>query len=124
MITINLGYCCISVLHKELQCGRSSTKTYLEKHTEEYCHNYLYEKAQANLNDLMELLKLNHEQKIQAFRIPEQILPQLDLEYYTVADLETELKAVGKVANDRKIQISTHPSQYFVLNSKPYCIRQ
>lgn len=105
------------MLHKELQCSRASTKTYLDKHSKETCHNYLLEKAHQNLEDLKLLLRYNQEKKIYAYRMPEQILPQLDLGYYKIVELNKELIEVGRVANQYQIQLSTHPSQYFVLNS-------
>ena len=114
---INLGYCCVSMLHKKLKCNRASTKTYLEKHDREACHDYLIEKAKQNLNDLTVLLKENYEAGILAFRLPEQLLPQVDLDYYRIDELGEELKAAGKIANQLGIQLSNHPSQYFVLNS-------
>lgn len=114
---INLGYCCVSMLHKELQCSRSSTKTYLMKHSKETCHSYLLEKANRNLMDLTKLLHYNYEEGIYAYRMPEQILPQLDLGYYKSSELSDKLIEVGTVANQYQMQLSTHPSQYFVLNS-------
>ena len=114
---IHLGYCCVSMLHKKLQCSRASTKTYLEKHSKETCHDYLIEKAKQNLADLKRLLVLNYENNILCYRVPEQVLPQVDLGYYEVDELQTELKEVGEIANKLNLQLSTHPSQYFVLNS-------
>ena len=114
---IHLGYCCVSMLHKEFQCSRSSTKTYLDKHSREHNHGYLIDKAQKNLADLQTLLWLNKEAGIEAFRIPEQILPQIDLGYYTIEEVRSDLLETGRVANQYQLQLSTHPSQYFVLNS-------
>lgn len=114
---INFGYCCISMLHPKLKCGRASTKTYLESHQPTECHDYLIDKARKNLFDLMALLKENQKNGIQAFRMPEQILPQIDLGYYKIEELRDELEMAGRVANERNIQLSTHPSQYYVLNS-------
>ncbi len=114
---IHLGYCCVSMLHKELQCSRASTKTYLDKHSREHNHGYLLDKAQKNLVDLQSLLQLNYEEGIEAYRIPEQVLPQVDLGYYKIEELRQDLIATGKVANQYHIQLSTHPSQYYVLNS-------
>lgn len=115
---INLGYCCISQLNKKLKVNRSSTKTYLESHDASLCHDYLLEKARLNLKDLQLLLYENKKNGIYAYRIPEQILPQIDLGYYTIDELSEELRVAGKMANSLNMQLSTHPSQYFVLNSK------
>lgn len=114
---IILGYCCVSTLHPKLKCSRSSTKTYLDSHDDKTCHDYLMDKAKKNLYDMMVLLEENYKNHILAYRMPEQVLPQLDLGYYTIDELGEELKMVGKVANKLGIQLSTHPSQYYVLNS-------
>lgn len=114
---IHLGYCCVSMLHKELQCSRASTKTYLDKHSREHNHEYLISKAKKNLADLQTLLLLNHGVGIEAYRIPEQVLPQVDLGYYKIEELRSNLIETGRVANKYHIQLSTHPSQYYVLNS-------
>lgn len=114
---VNLGYCCVSMLYKKLQCSRCSTKTYLEKHSQAECHQYLMDKAKKNLEDLIVLLNKNKENDILAYRVPEQLLPQIDLGYYTIEEMQKELQEVGNVANALGIQLSTHPSQYYVLNS-------
>ena len=117
MSKINLGYCCVSTLHKRLKVSRCSTKTYLDSHDASMCHDYLIDKARKNLQDLILLLYENKKNEIYAYRVPEQILPQIDLGYYRVDELEKEIKETGKVANSLQMQLSTHPSQFFVLNS-------
>lgn len=114
---IKLGYCCISMLYPELKCGRSSTKTYLDSHDNRYCHDYLFSKAKSNLLDLITLLRENNRNGIKAYRVPEQLLPQIDLGYYQVKELTPWLEEAGGVANMFHMQLSNHPSQYFVLNS-------
>ncbi len=115
---INFGYCCISVLNKDLRCNNASTKTYLDRHNSEQCRKYLTEKADINLNNLYRLLEKNQGNKITAFRIPEQLFPQLDLNYYSLSDYKTKLKHIGRLANSYNMQLSSHLSHYFVLNSK------
>lgn len=115
---IKFGYCCISVLHERLRCNRCSTKTYLEKHSAVDCKRMLLEKANHNLVDLKELLIRNYKSDILSFRVSEQLLPQIDLGYYSIYDVKEKLKEVGEIANKLKLQLSTHPSQYFVLNSR------
>lgn len=114
---INLGYCCVSVLHPKLRCNRASTKTHLEAMDQEKCREYLISKAKQNLKDLGFLLRENKKLDILAYRLPEQIVPQIDLGYYTLDDVQQELEEAGQVANQLGIQLSTHPSQFFVLNS-------
>ncbi len=114
---IMLGYCCVSTMYPKLKCSRSSTKTYLDSHDAQTCHDYLLDKAKQNLLDMAQLLRHNNDNRIYAYRMPEQILPQLDLGYYKIEELQTQLKMVGNLANELGLQLSTHPSQYYVLNS-------
>ncbi|BBF43441.1 UV-endonuclease UvdE [Lachnospiraceae bacterium KM106-2] len=117
-MAINLGYCCVTMLHPEIRCNRASTKTYLEKMDYEKRKPYLLDKARENVLDLARLLYANEREDIYAYRLSEQLLPQIDLDYYKVSDVKEELKKVGEIANQFQMQLSTHPSQYFVLNSK------
>ena len=114
---IKFGYCCVSMLYPQLKCGRSSTKTYLDSHDKSHCHDYLFTKAKNNLLDLGTLLRENNRNAIEAYRVPEQLLPQIDLGYYQVKELTLWLEEAGGVANMFQMQLSNHPSQYFVLNS-------
>lgn len=116
-VEILLGYCCVSTLYPKLKCSRSSTKTYLDSHDAKTCHDYLLDKAKKNLYDMAALLKENKKNGILAYRMPEQVLPQLDLGYYKIEEMQEELRMVGKIANQLGLQLSTHPSQYYVLNS-------
>lgn len=122
---VDFGYCCISVIHEKLRCNRSSTKTYLEKMEEGKAREYLIKKANENLLEAARLLSENAKADIKAYRLPEQILPQIDLGYYGIEDVRDNLLLVGKTANHLDIQLSNHPSQYFVLNSKnPEVVRK
>lgn len=112
-----LGYCCISNINPKLKCSQGSTKTWLEKNTHEVARAKLLDKAKSNLYNLKKLLHENKANKIFAFRLPEQLLPQADLGYYTIYEFANELKEIGAIANKYKMQLSQHPSQYFVLNS-------
>lgn len=114
---INLGYCCISRLHENLRCNRTTTKTYIEKYNKGDKGKYLIAKAKENINDLILLLDENEKIGINAFRVSEQLLPLVDLKYYDMNILKYELKKLGDTANKYNMQLSTHPSQYFVLNS-------
>lgn len=115
---VMLGYCCISTLNPNLKCSQGSTKTWLEKNTHEAARKKLIDKAKSNLYNLKKLLEENKKNNIYAFRLPEQLLPQADLGYYDIKEFKNELLEIGKIANKYKMQLSQHPSQYFVLNSK------
>lgn len=117
LMKLMLGYCCISTLNPNLKCSQGSTKTWLEKNTHEVARAKLLEKAKSNIYNLKKLLHANKANNIYAFRIPEQLLPQADLGYYDIVEFASELAEVGAIANKYGMQLSQHPSQYFVLNS-------
>lgn len=112
-----LGYCCISTLNPKLKCSQGSTKTWLEAQPYNVARRKLLEKANSNLDNLKRLLHQNNANGIFAFRLPEQLLPQFDLGYYDISEFADKLLAIGQVANKFGMQLSQHPSQYFVLNS-------
>lgn len=114
---LQLGYCCISNLYPTLKCSQNSTKTYLERIGSEKAADYLRAKAKSNLDNLEKLLQKNLDNKIYSFRLPEQLLPQADLGYYDWQEFKPQLKRIGQFCNKKGIQLSQHPSQYFVLNS-------
>ena len=116
-MNINLGYCCISVTKDNLKCSQSSTKTWLDSHTYGQSRHKLLEKANSNLDNLERLLHHNATNGIYAFRLPEQLLPQFDLGYYDIAEFSDRLATIGEIANSYDMQLSQHPSQYYVLNS-------
>ena len=112
-----LGYCCISNLNPKLKCSQASTLKWLTANPDK-ARAKLLEKAKSNLHNLEKLLHANYANNILAFRIPEQLLPQADLGYYSITEFAYELNRIGTIANKYNMQISQHPSQYFVLNSK------
>ncbi len=114
---LQLGYACISNLHPTLKCSQNSTKTYLEKLGPGKAGDYLRAKASSNLKNLQLLLQKNVENGIYSFRLPEQLLPQADLGYYDWTEFAPQLRDIGRYCNSKGIQLSQHPSQYFVLNS-------
>lgn len=112
-----LGYCCISTLNPSLKCSQGSTKTWLENNTHDVARAKLIEKTKSNLYNLKKLLHANKANNIYAFRLPEQLLPQADLGYYDICEFAADLAEIGAIANKYGMQLSQHPSQYFVLNS-------
>ena len=44
-------------------------------------------------------------------------MPQADLGYYDISEFSDKLAEIGEIANKYNMQLSQHPSQYFVLNS-------
>lgn len=114
---IDYGYACISTLNPELTCSQCATRRYLERLGPRAAEAYLRIKAERNIDHLRALLKANVARGIRAFRLPEQFLPQADLGYYDWRVYVPELQRIGRYCNAENIQLSQHPSQYFVLNS-------
>jgi len=116
----NYGYCCINLtLEKErgIKIGRSMIKrTFKAKGIE-----YAGELAEANLTDMIEILKWNTQHGINLYRMSSNMFPWMS--EYELHDLpnfkkiKQLLKTAGKLAIDSGQRIGFHPGQFCVLPS-------
>lgn len=116
----NYGYCCINLtLEKErgIKIGRSMIKrTFKAKGIE-----YAGELAEANLTDMIEILKWNTQQGINLYRMSSNMFPWMS--EYELSDLpnfkkiKRLLETAGKLAIDSGQRIGFHPGQFCVLPS-------
>lgn len=116
----NYGYCCINLtLEKErgIKIGRSMIKrTFKAKGIE-----YAGELAEANLTDMIEILKWNTQQGIKLYRMSSNMFPWMS--EYEISDLpnfkkiKQLLETAGKLAIDSGQRIGFHPGQFCVLPS-------
>jgi|TARA_B110000908_G_C10261905_1_gene459935 UV DNA damage endonuclease len=116
----NYGYCCINLtLEKErgIKIGRSMIKrTFKAKGIE-----YAGELAEANLTDMIEILKWNTQQGINLYRMSSNMFPWMS--EYELSDLpnfkkiKQLLETAGKLAIDSGQRIGFHPGQFCVLPS-------
>ena len=116
----NYGYCCINLtLEKErgIKIGRSMIKrTFKAKGIE-----YAGELAEANLTDMIEILKWNTQQGINLYRMSSNMFPWMS--EYELSDLpnfkkiKQLLETAGKLAIESGQRIGFHPGQFCVLPS-------
>jgi len=116
----NYGYCCINLtLEKErgIKIGRSMIKrTFKAKGIE-----YAGELAEANLTDMIEILKWNTQNGINLYRMSSNMFPWMS--EYELSDLpnfkkiKQLLETAGKLAMDSGQRIGFHPGQFCVLPS-------
>ena len=114
------GYCCINMTLKEesnIYIGRSMIKrTFLEKGI-----SYAAELAEANVRDMIELIKWNEKQGIKLYRMSSDMFPWMseyefsDLPNY--AKISTLLKGAGALAQKYGQRLTFHPGPFDVLAS-------
>ena len=116
----NYGYCCINMTLKKEQniyIGRSMIKkTFLEKGI-----NYAAELAEANVRDMIEIIKWNERQGIKLYRMSSDMFPWMS--EYELSDLpnyqkiKTLLKGAGNLAAKYGQRLTFHPGPFDVLAS-------
>jgi len=115
----NYGYCCINLTlqKKGISIGRSMIKrTFASKGI-----SYAGELAEANVRDMIEIIKWNHQNGISVYRMSSSMFPWMseykltDLpNWSTIANL---LKGAGTLAQKYGQRIGFHPGQFCVLPS-------
>jgi len=116
----NYGYCCINLtLQKDhdIKIGRSMIKrTFTAKGSK-----YAGELAEANVRDLIEIIKWNHKQGINVYRMSSSMFPWMS--EYELSDLpnwqtiSNLLKGAGALVQKYGQRVGFHPGQFCVLPS-------
>jgi len=115
----NYGYCCINLtLQKQgINIGRSMIKrTFASKGI-----SYAGELAEANVRDMIEIIKWNHQNGISVYRMSSSMFPWMS--EYELTDLPNWstivnlLKGAGTLAQKYGQRIGFHPGQFCVLPS-------
>lgn len=116
----NYGYCCINLtLQKDhdIKIGRSMIKrTFTTKGIK-----YAGELAEANVRDLIEIIKWNHKQGINVYRMSSSMFPWMS--EYELSDLpnwqtiSNLLKGAGSLVQKYGQRVGFHPGQFCVLPS-------
>lgn len=120
MAQVNLGYCCINLTLQEkegIKIGRSMIKrTFKAKGIK-----YAGELAEANVRDMIEIIKWNHKKGINVYRMSSSMFPWMS--EYELTDLpnwstiKNLLKGAGTLAQNYNQRIGFHPGQFCVLPS-------
>ena len=119
--TVRLGYACINtVLHArkpKITCNRGMIKRTFGTKGIEYA-SYL---ALQNTQDLVEIIKWNHDYNIQVFRITSSLFPwgsEYELEDLPDFDLiKSNLETAGILARQYHQRLSFHPGPFNILAS-------
>ena len=120
MTQVNLGYCCINLTLQEkegIKIGRSMIKrTFKAKGIK-----YAGELAEANVRDMIEIIKWNHKKGINVYRMSSSMFPWMS--EYELTDLpnwstiKNLLKGAGTLAQTYGQRVGFHPGQFCVLPS-------
>jgi len=120
MAQVNLGYCCINLTLQEkegIKIGRSMIKrTFQAKGIK-----YAGELAEANVRDMIEIIKWNKKKGINIYRMSSSMFPWMS--EYELTDLpnwktiKNLLKGAGTLAQSYNQRIGFHPGQFCVLPS-------
>ena len=116
----NYGYCCINLTlqkNHDIKIGRSMIKrTFTAKGIK-----YAGELAEANVRDLIEIIKWNHKQGINVYRMSSSMFPWMS--EYELTDLpnwqtiSNLLKGAGTLVQKYGQRVGFHPGQFCVLPS-------
>lgn len=116
---VNYGYCCINMTLREkgIYIGRSMIKrTFKDKGIK-----YAGELAEANIRDMIEIIKWNHKKGIKLYRMSSDMFPWMseykleELPNYTI--ISNLLKGAGKMAELYGQRLTFHPGPFDVLAS-------
>lgn len=119
MAQVNLGYCCINLTLQDegIKIGRSMIKrTFKAKGIK-----YAGELAEANVRDMIEIIKWNHKKGIKVYRMSSSMFPWMS--EYELTDLpnwstiKNLLKGAGTLAQTYGQRVGFHPGQFCVLPS-------
>lgn len=115
---IRLGYVALSKAMDNVTT--SSTVTYTNYLNKNYTVDKLLDITKNNLKNLKEIMIYNVKNNFHFYRLTSKLVPlathdKVNFDYIT--PLTSEYKKIGKIINDNKIRVDTHPDQYAVLNS-------
>lgn len=115
---VKLGYVSLSKALEDIT--PSSTITYTNFEKESYPVEKLLNITENNLKALKEIILYNIKNNIHFYRLTSKLVPlathdKVNFNYIT--PFKNYYQDIGKMVNDNKIRIDTHPDQYTVLNS-------
>lgn len=115
---VKLGYVSLSKALEDITPSGTITYTNFEK--ESYPVEKLLNITENNLKALKEIILYNIKNNIHFYRLTSKLVPlathdKVNFNYIT--PFKNYYQDIGKMVNDNKIRIDTHPDQYTVLNS-------
>ena len=120
---IDFGYACISTLIKDCSTAKVVPMGRFNDIDDEEVQIYKLKKvAEKNLTNTIRLLWHNITEGFKLYRFSSQLIPLANhpsgqIWEYTET-LSTKLEKLSKIINENELKVSSHPSQYTVINTK------
>lgn len=119
MKNLNIGYCCLNVYLRQL--GIFTSRTCRLETIKQNGIEHSYELARQNLEDLCSIIRWNHRNNINLYRMSSEMFPfATHPDYYKTYDLEQFSNifiTIGQLAQKYNQTVTAHPSQFNVLSS-------
>lgn len=121
---LRIGYCCINVYLRSL--GIFTSRTCRLETIKQNGIEYSYNLAHQNLNDLAVILRWNHKNNINLYRMSSEIFPfATHPDYYKIYDIKqftNKLKKIGELSKKYNQRLTFHPGQHCVVASNRDCV--
>ncbi|NBP01441.1 MAG: UV DNA damage repair endonuclease UvsE [Proteobacteria bacterium] len=116
---LEMGYCCLNMYLRDLGifCSRTCRLETIKRQS----ISYSYQLAHQNLKDLACILRWNHENGINLYRMSSEMFPFAThpdyYQSYNLKQFQTTLESIGKLAKQYQQRLTFHPGQYNQLTS-------
>jgi UV DNA damage endonuclease len=116
---LNMGYCCINTVLRDL--GIFTSRTCRLETVRDRGMDYIYELAEQNIDDLAAIFRWNYKNKIFLYRMSSEMFPFASHpdfhETYDFSRFKTKLHNLGLLAKHYRQTLTFHPGQYNQLTS-------
>jgi len=117
---IRLGYVALSKALDNITTSSTITYTNYQKLDDSLRNDKLDNIIKSNFIDLEKIINYNIKNNIHFYRLTSKLIPLATLsevEYEYINEYKKEYESIGKIINNSKMRIDTHPDQFCVLNS-------
>jgi len=117
---IRLGYVALSKALDNITTSSTITYTNYQKLDDSIRNDKLDNIIKSNFIDLEKIINYNIKNNIHFYRLTSKLIPLATLsevEYEYINEYKKEYESIGKIINNSKMRIDTHPDQFCVLNS-------
>ena len=117
---IRLGYVALSKALDNITTSSTITYTNYQKLDDSIRNDKLDNIIKSNFINLEKIINYNIKNNIHFYRLTSKLIPLATLsevEYEYINEYKKEYESIGKIINNSKMRIDTHPDQFCVLNS-------
>jgi len=117
---IRLGYVALSKALDNITTSSTITYTNYQKLDDSLRNDKLDNIIKSNFINLEKIINYNIKNNIHFYRLTSKLIPLATLsevEYEYINEYKKEYESIGKIINNSKMRIDTHPDQFCVLNS-------